>query len=177
MSPFGTPARFNCTSRYNRFKHLQTMLSTWLFHFRSGGKVRPSSFALCTTSNSFPFTRMGAKILFVFLKSILSSLHFSSWRRNELVSDQLSMIVTVSWIELWLNFGIFSDVVRSSTDFAWSLLVRVSSLIIKINSHGPSFVPFGTGTLTGTRNNWNAKFCKTCNAWVKPNFMSRHALL
>ena len=32
-------------------------------------------------------------------------------------------------------------------------------------------------TLQWTENNWNATCRQTCNAWMKPNFMSRHACL
>lgn len=71
------------------------------------------------------------------------SLHLSSFRINFRSVDLSSISSVANWILLVAPLGT-SAIVVSSTTFQRSTPLALSSLIIRINSQGPSLVPCGT---------------------------------
>ena len=117
----------------------------WQFHFKSLEMLRPSILALVTKSIGMPLTTTGSKeVGLLVLKFISSSLHFVSlsWKLSSVT--RLARVSTAAW--MWLSWFllIVSEIVVSSTYFQRSVPGTSSSLIMMINSHGPSFVPWGT---------------------------------
>ena len=138
---FATFARFSCIKRYKRLEHLETILCTWLFHLKPDFKAIPSSLSSSTISICLSLILIGENILLFCLKSILSSLHLPSCSRKRLLSDHSLMLFTEFWIILTPDFGTVSEIVRSSTNLAWSTPSGRRSFIINTKSHGPSLVP------------------------------------
>ena len=105
----------------------------------------------------------------------ISSLHFLTFSWNLLVFDQSWTIFAADCIELLLLFWTTSDTVVSSTYIQLSKLGIWRSLSIKIKSHGPSLVPWGTPAGTGAESEkqlfanltrWNLLFKKSITQFI-----------
>ena len=94
--------------------------------------------------SNFDFTTInynGVKELFAVLKVIRSSLHFASLSWNLSSAALVTKVSTEVWLVLGRFLATVSEMVMSSTHFHSSLSGMSNSLIIMMNSHGPSLVP------------------------------------
>ena len=142
----GSFALFSCTKRYKHLEAFFRTLPMWSFHDKSLVIVIPRSFALWTTSSSWPFTTIGCSSGWFLANEILSSLHFSLFSFTLLSEDHWATLSAICCALLSLPLGTTSDDVVSSTYFhswAFKLSLRLRSLIRMRKSQGPSFVPWG----------------------------------
>ena len=73
-----------------------------------------------------------------------NSLHFWTFNWNLFCVFHLSNSLAPDWIWLIPFLGIISETVVSSVYFQCVISVSFKSFTIKINNHGPNFVPWGT---------------------------------
>ena len=142
----GSLALFSCTKKYKHLEAFFRTLSMWSLHDKSLVIVTPS-FALWTTSSSWPFTTTGCSSGWFLANEILSSFHFSLFSFTLLSVDHWATSSAICWALLSQPLGTTSDDAVSSTYFhslAFKLSLRLRSFIRMRKSQGPSFVPWGT---------------------------------
>ena len=138
--------RLSWDKLYKRLLAFLMMLSMWQFHLKSLDMLRRSILALAARSIGIPSTTTGSnKVVLLVLKFIRSSLHLVSlsWKSYLRTHGLPGCQQRLGYNSLFF-FLIVCEIVVSSTYFQRSVLETFSSLIIMINSHCPSFVPWGT---------------------------------
>ena len=117
---------------------------TCLFHFKSLLIVRLKTFAWVTTWSSFPLRVICGEKFVDFLRYIKSSLHLCLFKWRLILIDQFktSLVISCKYPQEFL--GIIWETVVSSIFFHLLMLAGLRSLIRRMNSHGPNFVPWGT---------------------------------